>query len=173
MKRKIITVSLALSLLVGSTFMTTSCIGSFKLTNKVLTWNRNIDNKFINELVFVSFWILPVYEVSALSDMLVVNSVEFWSGKSPIAKGKSVIEGENGRYLCECDEKGYTITGPDGVVTRLDFNADTREWSTMYNGERIVFLTFVDDTHVRVPVSNGHTMLVDISRNAQYAKADR
>ena len=38
-------------------------------------------SKFVNELVFFAFWILPVYEVSGLADLLVLNSIEFWSGK--------------------------------------------------------------------------------------------
>lgn len=167
MKNKFLTLAMVLSLVAGSTL--TSCIGSFKLTNKLLTWNRNIDNKFVNELVFVAFWILPVYEVSGLADLLVINSIEFWSGSNPIAKGKKVIEGENGRYLVDCDGKGYTITGPDGVVTRLDFNADTREWSTMIDGERVVFLAFIDDSHVKVPTNDGRMMVVELSRNGLYA----
>ena len=45
----------------ASSMLFTSCIGSFKLTNKVLSWNHQIGNKFVNELVFVGLWILPVY----------------------------------------------------------------------------------------------------------------
>ena len=62
----------------------TSCIGKFALTHKVLGWNHQISNKFVNELVFVGFWILPIYEISALADLLVINSIEFWSGSNPI-----------------------------------------------------------------------------------------
>ena len=69
-----------------------SCIGSFSLTNKLLAWNKTVGNKFVNELVFFAFWVLPVYEVSALADVLVLNSIEFWSGGNPVAKGTKVIE---------------------------------------------------------------------------------
>lgn len=61
-----------------SSMMFSSCIGSFQLTNKLLSWNNSIGNKFVNELVFFAFWILPVYEVSGLADILVLNSIEFW-----------------------------------------------------------------------------------------------
>ena len=64
-------------LAVVSSLTMSSCIGKFALTNKLLTWNRTIGNKFVNELVFFAFWILPVYEVSALADILVINSIEF------------------------------------------------------------------------------------------------
>ena len=74
----------------ASSVLFSSCIGSFGLTNKLLDWNRNIDSKFVNELVFVAFWIVPVYEISALADILVLNSIEFWSGNNPVADAGTV-----------------------------------------------------------------------------------
>lgn len=164
---KTIALTLVISLL-GAPALT-SCIGSFGLTNKLLTWNRSIGNKFVNELVFVCFWILPIYEVSGLADILVLNSIEFWSGSNPMARKTTKIKGENGDYLVRCDGRGYTITGPDGVVTRLDFNEDTREWSTICDGQRVVFLAFVDDTHVRVPSYDGTMMTVPVSQDGVWA----
>ena len=75
MKKKTITVAMALCL--SAAMLMPSCIGSFALTNKVLDWNRQVGNKFVNELVFFAFWILPVYEVTGLTDLLVINSIEF------------------------------------------------------------------------------------------------
>ena len=95
MNKKSFTVLVA-AILAGSTLFT-SCIGSFGLTNKLLTWNRSIDSKFVNELVFVAFWIIPVYEISALADLLVINAIEFWSGSNPMADVGSVktVEGKD------------------------------------------------------------------------------
>ena len=62
MKRRFLPVAIVLAL-TGS-LMTSSCIGSFALTNKLLSWNKQVGNKFVNELVFFAFWIIPVYEVS-------------------------------------------------------------------------------------------------------------
>ena len=72
----------------------------FSLSNKLLNWNRNIDNKFVNELVFIAFWILPAYEVCAIADVLVLNSIEFWSGDNPAADVGSVkkVDGKDGVY---------------------------------------------------------------------------
>ena len=98
--------SVALVCLLSASMLGTSCIGSFQLTNKLLSWNKQIGNKFVNELVFFAFWVLPVYEVSALADVLVLNSIEFWSGSNPVASGTKVIEGNDGRYLVECDGHG-------------------------------------------------------------------
>lgn len=168
MKKFYLSVATVILLCGSMTF--TSCIGSFSLTNKLLSWNKTIGNKFVNELVFFAFWILPVYEVSGLADILVLNSIEFWSGDNPVAKGKKYIDGKDGRYLVECDGKGYTITSEnDKSVVRLDFNADTREWSTEIDGEHIVFLTFIDDTHVKLPTPDGNYKIVETSQEGLYA----
>lgn len=168
MKKSIPTVATVIALCGSMTL--TSCIGSFTLTNKLLSWNKSISNKFVNELVFFAFWVLPVYEVSGLADVLVLNSIEFWSGENPVAKGKKVIDGKDGRYMVECDGKGYTITSEnDKSVVRLDFDADAREWSTMIDGERVVFMTFVDDTHVKLPLGDGNFKIVETSEDGLYA----
>lgn len=158
--------SVAIVCLLGSTMFTTpSCIGSFSLSNRLLGWNNTLGNKFLNELVFFAFWVLPVYEVCGLADLLVLNSIEFWSGSNPMASGKKVIDGQDGRYMVECDGKGYTITSEnDGASVRLDFDADTRTWSIpMPDGEAIDFLTFVDDTHVALPCADGSMSIYDLN----------
>ena len=65
-----------LALLVGAVTLS-SCIGSFGLTNKLLDWNKGLSNKFVNELVFIL--ISPAYAVCGLADLLVLNTVEFWT----------------------------------------------------------------------------------------------
>ena len=156
-------------LLAGS-MMFTSCIGSFTLTNKLLSWNKTVGNKFVNELVFFAFWILPVYEVSALADVLVLNSIEFWSGSNPVAQGKKVIDGKDGRYLVECDGRGYTITSEnDGSVVRLDFNEEDQSWNYTVGDQTGTIFTFVDDTHVSVPTPDGSYQVVELSEAGLYA----
>ncbi|MCM1292112.1 MAG: DUF3332 domain-containing protein [Bacteroides sp.] len=162
--------SVAVILLASTSLVTTSCIGSFALTNKLLSWNRQVGNKFVNEVVFFAFWILPVYEVSCLADVLVINSIEFWSGSNPVAQGKSIIEGQDGRYLVDCDGKGYTITSEnDGSVVRLDFDEDDQAWSVTANGETFELMTFVDDTHVALPDGDGGKTIVELSEAGVYA----
>lgn len=163
--KKILCMACAASLLLSS------CIGSFGLTHKLLDWNKTIDNKFVNELVFFAFWIVPVYEVSALSDLIVLNSIEFWSGTSPVAKGKTIIEGEDSRYLVDCDGKGYTITRmADGTATRLNFDADQRLWSLEgYDGQSYPLICFSDDNHAKVPAADGQWIEVELSRQGVLA----
>ena len=162
MKKRYLSVALIAAL--GCSMMFTSCIGNFALTNKLLGWNKQIGNKFVNELVFFAFWIEPVYEVAALADVLVLNSIEFWSGSNPVACGRSVIDGQDGRYLVDCDGHGYTITSDaDGTTVRLDFDEADRSWSLNTGEESYKLMTFVDDTHVDMIAPDGSTQRVELS----------
>ena len=164
--------SVAIVCLLGSTMLTTpSCIGSFSLSNRLQGWNNTLGNKFLNELVFFAFWVLPVYEVCGLADLLVLNSIEFWSGSNPMAKGERTIEGNDGKYLVRCDGKGYDIVScNDGNSVRLDFDAEELTWSVEADGKSHVLFQFVDDTHVKVPVDGGREYrTVEVSQAGVYA----
>lgn len=152
-------------------FTTPSCIGSFSLTNRLLGWNKGVGNKFLNELVFFAFWVLPVYEVTCLADVLVLNSIEFWSGSNPIAKGERIIDGKDGKYLVRCDGKGYDVVScNDGTSVRLDFNNEDLSWNvTTPKGESHMLFQFVDDTHVKLPTADNNFQTVEISQAGVYA----
>lgn len=169
MKKRYLPVAIVMAL-TGS-LLTSSCIGSFALTNKLLSWNQQVGNKFVNELVFFAFWIIPVYEVSALADILVLNSIEFWSGDNPVAAGKKVIDGKDGRYIVECDGEGYTITSEnDKSVVRLDFDKEDKTWSVAVpGGDSYELMTFIDDTHVAMPTPDGSRSIVELSDNGLMA----
>lgn len=169
MKKRFLPVALVAALC-GSMLMS-SCVGSFALTNKLLSWNRQVGDKFVNELVFFAFWIVPVYEVSALADVLVINSIEFWSGENPIASGKKVIDGKDGRYIVECDGKGYTITSEsDNSIVRLDFDKEDKSWSVaLPSGESYEFMTFIDENHVSLPGVDGTRNVVELSEDGLMA----
>ncbi len=171
MKNRIVSSILAVLLLLTA-LTTPSCLGSFSLSNRMLGWNRNIDNKFINELVFFAFWVLPVYEVCGLADLLVLNSIEFWDGSNPmkLAKGDKVVEGSDGRYLVRCDGKGYDIVScNDGSSVRLDFDEAGQTWSFEVDGQRHVLFAFVDAKHISVPVGADEWRTVELSEQGVYA----
>ncbi|MBP5315165.1 MAG: DUF3332 domain-containing protein [Muribaculaceae bacterium] len=172
MKKNFLKVAVVLALVGSISF--SSCIGSFSLSNKLLTWNKNVGDKFVNELVFFAFWILPVYEVTLLADILVLNSIEFWSGNSPVAEGTKLIQGEDQRYLVKCDKKGYTITGEtDRQVVRLDFDEMNRSWSVSVNDQDpITFMTFIDDSHVKMITPNGSFTTVEMSQQGVLAYSE-
>ena len=161
-KRNVILIS---TLLVGSSLVFNSCIGRFALTNKVLNWNEQIGSKFVNELVFLAFWILPVYEVTSIADLLVINSIEFWSGNNPVEAYTKVVKTDNGTYLVNCDGKGYDIVNTsNGDKVRLDFDSKSQTWSVANGEESLPFMQFIDKDHVKMISSDGTFQTVEISK---------
>ena len=162
MRKKHLAIAVVVAL--SASMMMQSCIGSFALYNKVKTWNEHVGDKFVNEIVFVALWILPVYELSFVADLFILNSIEFWSGTNPALAQTKVIDGKDAQYLVASNEAGYTITNmKTKQVTRFIFNADENSWSLENNGEQVKLFTFVDDTHVDVLTRDGSYTRVELS----------
>ena len=132
------------SLLLGLLFLgiaTTqqSCIGSFQLTNNLYDWNKSaISGKWAQELVFLAFVIIPVYEVCLLVDGGVLNSIEFWTGKSPLAMAPGEIETKivrhnNDIYKLTAEKNSITVEkigGKDaGETGQFIFNEEDQAWA--------------------------------------------
>ncbi len=168
MKKKYLSVGLVLML--ASSMMFTSCIGSFSLSNKVLSWNKQVGSKFVNELVFFALWIVPVYELSLFADIVVINSIEFWSGSNPVAANTQVIDGKDARYLVERSKNGYYIKNlNDNSEFRFNFNEVENSWAFERNGESHKLLQFVDDTHVKMVTPNNDFKTIELSQEGVLA----
>ena len=165
MKKKSMIIAIVVAL--SASMMMQSCIGSFALYNKVKAWNDHVGDKFVNEIVFVALWILPVYELSFAADLFILNSIEFWSGTNPaLAQAETkVVDGKDAQYLVARNEAGYTITNmKTNQVTRFNFNAEDNSWSLVNNGEEVKLFTFVDDTHIDVLTRDGSYTRVELSQ---------
>lgn len=170
MKKTYLTVATVIAL--GGSMLFSSCIGQFALTNKVLDWNNQVGSKFVNELVFFAFWILPVYEVTYIADLLVINSIEFWSGSNPMAQGSKVIDTDTERYIINCDGKGYDITAQSsGETIRLDFDQDEQTWSVVTDDQTVPFMTFVDQNTVKMITPEGDMQPVQLTQEGLHAYA--
>ena len=126
---------LAATVMICGAFMFSSCIGSFGLHSKLVNWNQGIGNKFVNELVFLAFNIIPVYGVCYFADFLIINSIEFWSGSNPLASVGDIkkVQGENGNYLVETLENGYSITkeGDETASMELIYDKSQNTWNVV------------------------------------------
>ena len=147
------------------TILLSSCIGRFALFNKLRQWNETVGTKWTNELVFIAFWIIPVYEIAGLADLTVVNSIEFWKGTNPIACGEKVVEGNDGIYTITADATGYTVVSHnDGSTTRFTFDTDDQSWSVAdIHGNKVKIMTFIDDTHVDMLTPDGSYTTIELS----------
>ena len=158
--------------MLGSCVLFSSCIGSFGLSNKVLSWNKNIGSKFVNELVFIALCIVPVYEVSMIADFFVLNAVEFWAGSNPVADGTpEKVQGANGEYTVQQTQNGYHIEKEgEATATDLIFNEQDQSWNVLTTeGEILPLFKYNSESEVVMYLPNGEEMTVDLSKDGVMA----
>jgi hypothetical protein len=61
----------------------TSCIGPNHAVGHVYKWNAEIGNRWGRSVVFVLA--LPVYAIFSIGDVLIFNSIYWWTGNNPIS----------------------------------------------------------------------------------------
>lgn len=166
MKRSVFTLAVALTL--SGSVMFTSCIGSFGLSNKVLSWNQSLGNKFVNEIVFLAFWIIPVYEITMFADVIVLNSIEFWTGSNPVSASVKEIKGKNGNYTVETTEDGYNISNEKGDELSLIYDKDTNVWSAVTGDYSTKLLKIEGETAV-VFMPNGTEKSIELNEKGVLA----
>ncbi len=157
---------MAMSALLSGTILFSSCIGSFSLFNKLLSWNNTVGDKFINELVFIAFCIVPVYEIAWLADVVVLNSIEFWTGNNPVAEGTvKKVSDDNGTFTITAEKDGYRVEkeGTDEVVD-FRYNQENKTWSLETNGETIPLFQFTGEKEVVMFLPDGKSMPVTLDQ---------
>ncbi len=105
------------------------CYGSNAAFNRFHKWNGSFGNKWAKFGVHALFWILPVYELCILGDILIFNSFEFWSGKNPMASGDSYFEkDEQGNSVAAVKNEDGSLsvqyTAANGETTNLTLLRD-------------------------------------------------
>lgn len=59
-----------------------SCLGPDPLYNSIKNWNAEVSEQdFINEAIFIGLQIIPVYGFALLGDIIIFNTVEYWTGE--------------------------------------------------------------------------------------------
>jgi hypothetical protein len=136
--------------LAGMVISHTGCFGEFGLTRKVYTFNQNAGGKFVNQLVFWGLLIIPVYEVASVLDLVIFNTIEFWTGSNPVAMAPCETEVQyatvDGRQFKMTAQQNYFCVEEltaDGYQMRNEFrfNADSNELSISNGSESRVFAT--------------------------------
>ena len=143
----------------------TSCIGSFALSNKVLDWNKQVTgSKFVNELIFLGINIIPVYSFTMFADVLIINSIEFWTGSNPIAfKGDLEINGEKGSYIVKHKKDGYKLINKmNGASMDLVYDAPSKTWSAEAEGQNYKLITLIDKKTAIVYDADGNGSEVEL-----------
>ena len=125
-------------------------------------WNQGIGNKFVNELVFIALNIVPVYGVAYFADVVVLNTIEFWTGSNPVASNEiKEVKGEHGNYLVASNENGYTITNKeDNQSLDLVYNKENKSWNAVTESESFELVKMNEDGTATINMQNGTSMTV-------------
>lgn len=114
---------------------TAGCYGSFALTNKLSKWNSQATgNKIGNGAIALLLTVIPVYPlIMIVGDLLILNTIEFWSGSNPVAVGDTYHE---------TDAEGNSITAvkmEDGsLYMRIDAATGETQELVLQNDEEMV-----------------------------------
>ncbi|RYE82709.1 MAG: DUF3332 family protein [Myxococcales bacterium] len=71
----------------------TGCFGGFNLTRKLYGFNASVSNKFARWLVFLLLVIIPIYGLFIFIDVLLLNTIEFWTGSNPVSGKRDIGDG--------------------------------------------------------------------------------
>lgn len=158
-------------LIMTASLVMSSCIGSFGLFNKVLDWNKDATgNKFLNELIFIV--ISPAYALCGTADLLVLNTIEFWTGSNPLAanvgKTESIMGSDGKLYAVTTLKDGYEIKDADGNVMNFTYNEKDNTWSVEKDGATTVLLKMKGNDTAQIYLPDGKTMDVTLDNQGLY-----
>lgn len=74
----------AIAGMLAAGLLVSGCTGTFQLTRKVYNFHRSQTDKWMDEILFLVVWLVPVYGLATLADGVIFNSIEFWTGNNPI-----------------------------------------------------------------------------------------
>ena len=132
MYRRIVAVAMTL-VMTGSL---AGCFGSFRATKNVYHFNRTVHpNPWVREGMFLGMVIIPVYGLAALFDAVILNSLEFWTGRNPIAKAgdQHRVDGEDGSHAVST----LNADGSFDIVV-VDAAGSSRYFNAQKSGDRLV-----------------------------------
>jgi hypothetical protein len=63
-----------------------SCLGPDNAYGSIKNWNAGLsDQDWVNEVVFLGLHIIPVYQLALLGDIVIFNTIGYWTGDNPIS----------------------------------------------------------------------------------------
>jgi hypothetical protein len=134
-------------LLVAAVFALSACTGSFNLTQKVYDIHSSQEDQWVDEALFLALWIIPVYEIAIAGDLLIFNSIEFWTGDNPI----TVDSGDSEALRVSLSRSGtdrslaVTAVGADGREISLTLKETEAGMTAFDEAGNVVFVSVPDD----------------------------
>ena len=152
------------------------CYGPFRLTKNLHEWNETVGDKFINSLVFFAFLVIPVYEVAVFIDGVVLNTIEFWTGDSPIAMGENdrdtqIVKRNGNKYRITATKNKFHIEQLQGEnkgdTAELIFDTESSSWNLKDGNKELQKLVQLNEEAnlIQVFKPNGQILTFDQNTN--------
>jgi hypothetical protein len=136
-----------------------ACMGSFALTRGLYHFNETLTgSKAINNVVFWALGILPVYSLALTGDLLIFNTIEFWTGKNLLADAGGDGAGAGGTAVALNDDGSVTMTR--GAITLVATPIGANKASVTRDGELLGTLEELDDGSLVVTDARDATVAV-------------
>lgn len=149
------------------------CYGNMALTKKVWEFNGSLGNKILVNVVFwVASWV-GVYPATVFIDVVILNTIEFWTGSNPLAMN----EGQQTIRTAQSDGKVYQITttknkiqieqteGPDaGKSIELLYDTTNSSWY-LNDGNESIKVATMEGNILNLIYPNGKTLAIDLASN--------
>ena len=100
-------------LVAGLVLSNTACIGRMATSGRVGKFNLEVtESKWGREITFLALYLIPVYPLAGAIDLIIVNSIEFWTGTNP-------LNGEPGLARFQTEKSGYAAAadGSEAIST--------------------------------------------------------
>lgn len=95
-----------LVLLTFSVSIFSGCYGNLTVSKKVYNWNGKLGNRVVNTVVMWVLGAVQVYTALVFVDLVILNPIEFLTGKNPLA----MTEGETEIRIVNSSGKLYQLT---------------------------------------------------------------
>lgn len=164
--KKLICKVTTILLIVAAAAMVSGCYGSFALTKSVHSWNRTFKNNWGREIVFLGCCIIPVYEFTTFVDAIILNTIEFWGGRNPLAMNEgeeeeSEISHDGRMYKVIKSKNNMTIAAVNGEDSaNFRYFPDEKAWYLM-EGESKVKVVEVKDGKVFTYLPSQETLVLN------------
>ncbi len=77
---------LTLACILSLGFLFSGCLGPNNLVGSIRNWNAEVtEQNWLAETIFIGLHIVPVYPFAYLGDILIINTIDYWSGENPIS----------------------------------------------------------------------------------------
>jgi hypothetical protein len=136
------TTTVLLAIFIASSFASAGCIGRMALAGKVMKFNLEVtEGKWGRELVFLLLYIIPVYPIASMIDLLIINSIEFHTGTNPLSDQPRLARvGETRDVTAEDGTRVVSTLREDGsidlAITMID--GQTHFTNVLREGETIM-----------------------------------